>query len=48
MLISSFSLSDRDDDVRSVAATCLSPVAGYLVEHLPESLEQVLLVLCNA
>ncbi|KAK0225219.1 SNF2 superfamily chromatin remodeling protein [Armillaria nabsnona] len=38
-------LSDRDDDVRSVAATCLSPVAGYLVEHLPESLEQVLLVL---
>ncbi|KAK0458447.1 SNF2 superfamily chromatin remodeling protein [Desarmillaria tabescens] len=38
-------LSDRDDDVRSVAATCLSPVAGHLVEHLPESLDQVLLVL---
>ncbi|KAG7452788.1 uncharacterized protein BT62DRAFT_26814 [Guyanagaster necrorhizus] len=38
-------LSDRDDDVRSVAATCLSPVAGHLVQHLPESLDQVLLVL---
>ncbi|KAK0210306.1 SNF2 superfamily chromatin remodeling protein [Desarmillaria ectypa] len=38
-------LSDHDDDVRSVAATCLSPVAGHLVEHLPESLDQVLLVL---
>ncbi|KAF9049234.1 SNF2 superfamily chromatin remodeling protein [Hymenopellis radicata] len=38
-------LSDPDDDVRAVAASCLLPVAGHLVEHLPESLEQVLLVL---
>ncbi|GLB35068.1 putative protein with domain of unknown function (DUF3535) [Lyophyllum shimeji] len=38
-------LGDPDDDVRSVAASCLLPVAGHLVEQLPESLEQVLLVL---
>lgn len=41
----SFRLSDPDDDVRAVAASCLLPVAGHLVEHLPESLEQVLVVL---
>ncbi|KAL0947465.1 hypothetical protein HGRIS_013571 [Hohenbuehelia grisea] len=38
-------LGDRDDDVRSVAASCLLPVAQHLVTQLPESLEQVLLVL---
>jgi TATA-binding protein-associated factor len=40
-----YSLGDRDDDVRSVAASCLLPVAGHLVEQLPESLGDVLLVL---
>lgn len=39
------SLSDHDDDVRAVAASCLLPVAGHLVQHLPESLDQVLVVL---
>ena len=39
------SLGDRDDDVRSVAASCLLPVAGLIVEQLPECLEQVLIVL---
>ncbi|KIY66070.1 SNF2 chromatin remodeling protein [Cylindrobasidium torrendii FP15055 ss-10] len=38
-------LSDHDDDVRAVAASCLLPVAGHLVQHLPESLDQVLVVL---
>ncbi|KAF9019159.1 hypothetical protein BDZ89DRAFT_1139528 [Hymenopellis radicata] len=38
-------LSDPDDDVRVVAASCLLPVAVHLVGHLPESLEQVLPVL---
>jgi TATA-binding protein-associated factor len=38
-------LSDRDDDVRAVAATCLLPVASHLVEQLPESLDRVLAVL---
>ena len=31
--------------MKSVAASCLSPVAQYIVEQLPESLEQILLVL---
>ena len=39
------SLGDRDDDVRSVAATCLLPVAEHLVEQLPEELGRVLTVL---
>lgn len=39
------SLGDKDDDVRAVAASCLLPVAGHLVEQLPESLDRVLLVL---
>lgn len=39
------SLGDRDDDVRSVAAACLLPVAQHLVEHLPESLERIMVVL---
>ncbi|KAI1784054.1 SNF2 chromatin remodeling protein [Ganoderma leucocontextum] len=38
-------LGDRDDDVRSVAASCLLPVAAYLVERLPEELGRVLAVL---
>lgn len=40
-------LGDRDDDVRAVAATCLLPVAGRLVERFPESLDRVLAVLWN-
>ncbi|KAJ7184295.1 SNF2 superfamily chromatin remodeling protein [Mycena filopes] len=38
-------LGDRDDDVRSVAASCLLPVAAHLVEQLPEALDRVLIVL---
>ncbi|KXN85489.1 putative helicase mot1 [Leucoagaricus sp. SymC.cos] len=38
-------LGDRDDDVRSVAATCLLPVAQHLIDYLPESLERILVVL---
>ena len=38
-------LGDRDDDVRSVAASCLLPVAGHLVAQLPEELSRVLAVL---
>ena len=44
-LMPCFSLGDRDDDVRSVAASCLLPVAAYLVERLPEELSRVLAVL---
>jgi TATA-binding protein-associated factor len=39
------SLGDHDDDVRSVAASCLLPVAAHLVEQLPEALDRVLTVL---
>ena len=39
------SLGDRDDDVRSVAASCLLPVAGLIVEQVPECLEEILIVL---
>ncbi|KAJ7261289.1 hypothetical protein B0H12DRAFT_1048120 [Mycena haematopus] len=38
-------LGDRDDDVRSVAASCLLPVAEHLVQQLPEALDRVLVVL---
>ncbi|KDQ59577.1 hypothetical protein JAAARDRAFT_77653 [Jaapia argillacea MUCL 33604] len=38
-------LGDRDDDVRSVAASCLLPVTGPLVKQLPEALSDVLAVL---
>ncbi|KAJ6488548.1 SNF2 superfamily chromatin remodeling protein [Mycena vitilis] len=38
-------LGDRDDDVRSVAASCLLPVAEHLVAQLPEALDRVLIVL---
>ncbi|KAI0086641.1 SNF2 chromatin remodeling protein [Irpex rosettiformis] len=38
-------LGDRDDDVRSVAASCLLPVASHLVDQLPEELGRVLAVL---
>lgn len=40
-----YRLGDRDDDVRSVAASCLLPVAGHLVTQLPEELSRVLAVL---
>jgi len=40
-----YSLGDRNDDVRSVAASCLLPVAGHLVTQLPEKLSRVLAVL---
>ncbi|KAF8628445.1 hypothetical protein AX15_003960 [Amanita polypyramis BW_CC] len=38
-------LGDRDDDVRAVAASCLIPVAGHLIDQLPDTLERVLNVL---
>jgi TATA-binding protein-associated factor len=38
-------LGDRDDDVRSVAASCLIPVATHLVRQLPSCLSLVLAVL---
>jgi TATA-binding protein-associated factor len=41
-------LGDRDDDVRSVAASCLLPVAKHVVELLPEALPQVLAVLWSS
>jgi|ERR1700722_6136346 len=47
VLAVSHSLGDRDDDVRSVAASCLLPVATHLVQQLPESLDRVLTVLWN-
>ncbi|KAF9567569.1 hypothetical protein CPC08DRAFT_758154 [Agrocybe pediades] len=40
-------LGDRDDDVRSVAASCLLPVAEHIVHRLPDSLEEILIVLWN-
>jgi len=39
------SLCDHDDDVRSVAATCLTPITSQLVERMPEEVERVLGVL---
>lgn len=41
------SLADQDDDVRSVAAECLTPIAHQVVERLPEELERVMNVLWN-
>jgi TATA-binding protein-associated factor len=38
-------LGDSDDDVRSVAASTLLPVATDLVKHLPTELSLVLAVL---
>jgi TATA-binding protein-associated factor len=38
-------LSDADDDVRSVAAQCLIPIAHILVERLEADLPRVLAVL---
>jgi len=40
-----YSLNDDDDDVKSVAASCLLPVAEHIVEQLPESLDRILVVL---
>lgn len=45
--LTAFSLGDRDDDVRAVAASCLLPVASHLVEQIPDSLDRVLMVLWN-
>lgn len=38
-------LNDGDDDVKSVAASCLLPVAEHIVAHLPSSLDRILVVL---
>lgn len=38
-------LKDRDDDVRSVAATCLIPITSQLVQRLSSEVERVLDVL---
>jgi len=40
-----YRLNDGDDDVKSVAASCLLPVAEHIVQQLPESLDQILVVL---
>ena len=40
-----YRLSDADDDVRSVAAQCLIPIAHILVERLEADLPRVLDVL---
>ena len=40
-----FSLGDSDDDVRSVAASCLLPITCRFVEQLPEDLPRVLAIL---
>lgn len=45
MLLKNNRLGDRDDDVRAVAATSLLPVAQHIVEQIPESLDQILIVL---
>lgn len=42
---SHFSLGDSDDDVRSVAASCLLPITRRFVEQLPEDLPRVLAIL---
>lgn len=44
-LISSLRLGDADDDVRSVAASCLLPITQQFVEQLPEEIPRVLAVL---
>jgi len=38
-------LKSSDDDVRSVAANCLLPVAANIVERLPDELSRILVVL---
>lgn len=45
MLTLYFSLGDSDDDVRSVAASCLLPITAHFVEQLPEELPRVLAIL---
>jgi len=45
LIVTIHSLGDGDDDVRSVAASCLLPVASHLVEQVPEALDRVLTVL---
>lgn len=38
-------LGDSDDDVRSVAASCLLPITAQFVQQLPKELPRVLAVL---
>ncbi|KAG8900146.1 TATA-binding protein-associated factor mot1, partial [Tulasnella sp. 403] len=40
-------LGDEDDDVRSVAASCLTPIVQHIVECLPDGLSAVMEVLWN-
>jgi hypothetical protein len=47
LILPLYRLGDPDDDVRSVAATCLIPVVRQLVDQLPESLNDMLIVLWN-
>ena len=42
-----FSLGDSDDDVRSVAASCLLPITAHLVNQLAQDVPLVLSVLWN-
>ena len=42
-----YSLGDRDDGVRAVAASHLLPISNHLIERLPEELGHVLAVLWN-
>ena len=40
-------MGDSDDDVRSVAASCLSPITAHLVDQLAKDVPLVLAVLWN-
>ncbi|KAG9012882.1 TATA-binding protein-associated factor mot1 [Tulasnella sp. 427] len=40
-------LADQDDDVRSIAASCLTPIVQQIVERLPEDVPAVMDVLWN-
>ena len=40
-------MGDHDDDVRTVASSCLLPVASQLVQQLPDYLGTVIDVLWN-
>jgi TATA-binding protein-associated factor len=45
LLLSQCRLGDNDDDVRSVAASCLVPIAAEIVSRLPDAVPGVLEVL---
>ena len=45
LLMQLYRLGDSDDDVRSVAASCLLPITVQFVEQLPEEIPRVLAVL---